>query len=153
VLALVEECFGTHIASVEQALRHLDQVGSGALALTSPALPASTPSTPLDATVSSAQLRVIRAPLGAEEAAAMATLAKKIAADLRLKSPIALKTTFRALRENASKHLGDALTTEFRLGLRMTSHHDFKEGVRALLIDKDNKPQWNPKSLEEVLLH
>lgn len=66
------------------------------------------------------------------------------------KSPLALKVTFRALNENSNRTLPDALKTEFRLGLRVTASHDFKEGVRALLVEKDNKPNWVPSKLEDV---
>lgn len=60
------------------------------------------------------------------------------------------QVTWRALRENAKKDLGAALQTEFRLGVRMTAQAEFKEGVRALLIDKDNKPRWAPAELTGV---
>ena len=71
--------------------------------------------------------------------------------DLLKKSPSALKTTFRAIRANAGNvTLADALKLEFRLANRMSAAHDFKEGVRALLIDKDKKPKWIPSTLATV---
>jgi len=39
---------------------------------------------------------------------------------------------------------------EFRLVRRFMKDHDFFEGIRALLVDKDNAPQWRPASLAEV---
>ncbi|KAJ9599363.1 hypothetical protein L9F63_010125 [Diploptera punctata] len=39
---------------------------------------------------------------------------------------------------------------EFRLGSHFCDRLEFYEGVRALLIDKDQKPNWNPKRLEDV---
>jgi enoyl-CoA hydratase/carnithine racemase len=126
VLALIEECFGSHVTSVEHVLTQLDAVASGKLHLTPPALPASAPTGPLDPTAPAAPVRLVRGPLNPAEQADMAKLAGKLAADLRTKSPMALKVTFRALRENAKKHLGDALVTEFRLGLRTTAHHDVR---------------------------
>lgn len=39
---------------------------------------------------------------------------------------------------------------EFRLCVRHLEKSDFHEGVRALLIDKDNSPKWDPKTVEEV---
>jgi enoyl-CoA hydratase len=39
---------------------------------------------------------------------------------------------------------------EYRLVHRFVAGHDFREGVRALIIDKDNRPKWRPSSLEDV---
>lgn len=64
--------------------------------------------------------------------------------------PGSLKITLRALQRGAQLELGQCLKMEFRLACRATENHDFPEGVRALLIDKDNKPKWNPKTLTEV---
>lgn len=64
--------------------------------------------------------------------------------------PGSLKITLRALQRGAQLDLGQCLQMEYRLACRATENHDFPEGVRALLIDKDNKPQWNPKSLAEA---
>ncbi|XP_068631027.1 3-hydroxyisobutyryl-CoA hydrolase, mitochondrial [Battus philenor] len=64
--------------------------------------------------------------------------------------PGSLKITLRALQRGAQLELAQCLRMEYRLACRATENHDFPEGVRALLIDKDNNPQWNPKTLEEV---
>ena len=53
----------------------------------------------------------------------------------------------------ASPHFAafaDEMRLEFGIVHRMFRQHDFPEGVRALLIDKDNKPQWDPATPEEV---
>jgi enoyl-CoA hydratase len=42
------------------------------------------------------------------------------------------------------------LRIEFRLASRILDHFDFYEGVRAVIVDKDNKPRWQPPRLEEV---
>ena len=39
---------------------------------------------------------------------------------------------------------------EYRIGARVVEHHDFLEGVRAVIIDKDNSPAWNPARVEAV---
>nr|XP_026489150.1 3-hydroxyisobutyryl-CoA hydrolase, mitochondrial [Vanessa tameamea] len=64
--------------------------------------------------------------------------------------PGSLKITMRALQRGAQLDLPQCLKMEYRLTCRATENHDFPEGVRALLIDKDNNPQWKPKTLAEV---
>ncbi|XP_030435518.1 3-hydroxyisobutyryl-CoA hydrolase, mitochondrial isoform X2 [Gopherus evgoodei] len=65
-------------------------------------------------------------------------------------SPTSLKMTLRQLREGASMNLQDVLIMEYRLSQACMSGHDFYEGVRAVLIDKDQVPKWKPATLEEV---
>lgn len=65
-------------------------------------------------------------------------------------SPTSLKMTLRQLREGASMNLQDVLTMEYRLSQACMSGHDFYEGVRAVLIDKNQVPKWKPATLEEV---
>lgn len=66
-------------------------------------------------------------------------------------SPLALKVTLAAIRRaKALPTLERALEMEFRLALRLYERGEFPEGIRALLIDKDRKPQWNPPRLEDV---
>ncbi|KAH1185123.1 3-hydroxyisobutyryl-CoA hydrolase, mitochondrial isoform X1 [Mauremys mutica] len=65
-------------------------------------------------------------------------------------SPTSLKMTLRQLRDGASMNLQDVLTMEYRLSQACMSGHDFYEGVRAVLIDKDQVPKWKPATLEEV---
>ncbi len=66
-------------------------------------------------------------------------------------SPTALKITLRALREAQSEPvLRSCLCREFRLAMRCLQSHDFLEGVRAKIIDKDDNPVWQPASLEKV---
>ena len=47
----------------------------------------------------------------------------------------------------------DEMRQEFAVGSHVVQRHDFIEGVRALIIDKDNAPKWNPASVEEVSEH
>ncbi|KAI8423932.1 hypothetical protein MSG28_002603 [Choristoneura fumiferana] len=64
--------------------------------------------------------------------------------------PGSLKITLRALQRGAQLELGQCLKMEYRVACRCTESHDFPEGVRALLIDKDNSPKWKPATLAEV---
>jgi enoyl-CoA hydratase len=76
--------------------------------------------------------------------------ASATAAAMRSRSPTALKFIFRAFREAKGKNLADCLKMEYRVAARAVMEHDFREGVRATLIDKDGKPQWRPASLAAI---
>jgi enoyl-CoA hydratase len=77
--------------------------------------------------------------------------ATKTLADLHSKSPLALKLTLEALRRARTLAcLEDALNMEYRLTVRLFECGEFAEGVRALLIDKDKRPRWNPPRLQDV---
>ncbi|XP_066089247.1 3-hydroxyisobutyryl-CoA hydrolase, mitochondrial isoform X2 [Saccopteryx bilineata] len=65
-------------------------------------------------------------------------------------SPTSLKITLRQLTEGSSKTLQEVLTMEYRLSQACMAGPDFREGVRALLIEKDQSPKWKPANLKEV---
>jgi len=72
-------------------------------------------------------------------------------ATIRTKSPLSCKVSLRLLAEGATRRsFADEMTAEYALAARVVRTHDFREGVRALLIDKDNEPKWDPPSAEEV---
>ena len=77
--------------------------------------------------------------------------AAKELATLRSKSPLSCKVTLRQLAESAKLDtFSGGMAMEYRLACRMLVLPDFAEGVRALLVDKTNDPQWNPATPEEV---
>lgn len=70
---------------------------------------------------------------------------------LKTKSPQALKVTLRQLRLGRTMtSFADNMVMEYRLGGRIVSSHDFQEGVRAVVVDKDNTPSWSPAALAGV---
>lgn len=72
-------------------------------------------------------------------------------ATLRAKSPQSLKVTLRQLRAGrAMQTFAEVMAMEYRLGGRVVRTHDFQEGVRAVIVDKDNTPIWSPATLEGV---
>jgi enoyl-CoA hydratase len=71
-------------------------------------------------------------------------------AGLLLKSPTSLKITLRQLTMGRGLDIEAALTLEFRLTQHVMQNHDFYEGVRAALVDRDRQPHWRPANLAEV---
>jgi enoyl-CoA hydratase len=71
-------------------------------------------------------------------------------AGLLTKSPTSLKVTLRQLIVGRGHDLEQALRLEYRLTQHFMAGHDFYEGVRAVVVDKDQNPQWRPATLAEV---
>ena len=72
-------------------------------------------------------------------------------ATLGTKSPLSCKVSLRLLAEGANRaNFAEEMKAEYALAGRVVRTHDFREGVRALLIDKDNNPRWDPSKPEEV---
>ena len=69
---------------------------------------------------------------------------------LRGVSPSALCWTLSALQRGADLTLPEALDAEFALTHTTMRHPDFAEGVRAMVVDKDRKPRWQPARIEDV---
>lgn len=65
-------------------------------------------------------------------------------------SPTSMKVTLKQLIIGAKSTFAECFQMEFRLGSHHVRDSDFAEGVRALLIDKDNQPKWKPPTLAEV---
>jgi enoyl-CoA hydratase len=76
--------------------------------------------------------------------------AKATAASIRQKSPMSLKVAARQMKEGINLSFEDCMRLEWRVANRFIDGHDFYEGVRALLVDKDMTPRWRPAALAEV---
>ncbi|MEV6206352.1 enoyl-CoA hydratase/isomerase family protein [Kitasatospora sp. NPDC051914] len=73
------------------------------------------------------------------------------AAEIRGKSPTALKATLAALRRaRGHRSLGETLEQEYLVSCAALDSHDLVEGIRARVVDKDRNPQWKPAALADV---
>ena len=70
---------------------------------------------------------------------------------LKTKSPQTMKVAFRQLKLGAKMDdFADNMAMEYAIGARVVRRHDFLEGVRAVIVDKDGSPRWNPDRLDAV---
>ena len=76
--------------------------------------------------------------------------ATETARTIRSRSPTSLKLAFELVRRGEELPLSECLNMEYRAGVRAAMGHDFREGVRALLRDKDGRPRWQPSTLAAV---
>jgi enoyl-CoA hydratase len=76
--------------------------------------------------------------------------ASATAATIRSRSPTSLKLALAQVRRGRSWTFEECMQAEFRIVSRVVYGHDFYEGVRALIIDKDNQPRWQPSTLCDV---
>ena len=86
----------------------------------------------------------------AASASADAAWAGKTAATMRTKSPLSLKLALTQVRRGKAWDFETCMRAEFRIVSRIVEGHDFYEGVRAVIVDKDNAPRWRPATLAEV---
>jgi len=80
--------------------------------------------------------------------------AREQLATLRTKSPQSMKVSLHLVREG--RHMPsfeDEMRQEFAVASRVVQRPDFVEGVRAVIVDKDNAPRWSPATPEDVTDH
>ncbi len=76
--------------------------------------------------------------------------AAEAAATMRTKSPTSLRLTHEQMLRGAKLDFASAMKLEYRMVTRILQGHDFYEGIRAVVIDKDQNPVWDPPSLDAV---
>jgi len=76
--------------------------------------------------------------------------AQAMAATIRSKAPLSLKLALAQLRRGRDWDFDACMRAEFRIVSRIVRDKDFYEGVRAVIVDKDNAPRWCPATLSEV---
>jgi enoyl-CoA hydratase len=79
-----------------------------------------------------------------------ADFAAETARNIRTKSPTSLKVALAQMRFGRNHSFEDCMRLEFRITSRMLYGHDLYEGVRAVIVDKDNKPVWQPDTLSAL---
>ncbi len=95
----------------------------------------------------------ILAALDAEAAAlpgSSGDFARVSAATIRTKSPLSLKLALALLRRGRSLDFDECMRTEYRVVSRVVRTGDLYEGIRAVIIDKDQSPRWQPSTLEAI---
>jgi enoyl-CoA hydratase len=76
--------------------------------------------------------------------------AAQAAATIRSRSPTSVLIAHEQMRRAADASLAECLVTDFRIVSRVLDGHDFYEGIRAVLVDKDQAPRWSPATLSAV---
>ncbi len=100
----------------------------------------------IDRCFASDDVAEVFAALGADES----EWAEKTLAKLEGMSPLSLLVTAEEMRRGAEMSFDDCMTMEYRLSQAFMAGHDFHEGIRALLIDKDKAPKWQHASIDDV---
>ena len=97
-----------------------------------------------------ADIPAIRASLAAEQRPEYRDWAVETLKTLDSRSPLAVSVTLELLRRGRKLSLAECFALELHLDRQWFEHGDIIEGVRALIVDKDRNPRWNPPTLAEV---
>ncbi len=69
---------------------------------------------------------------------------------MQVKSPTSMAIALEQVRRGATMSFADVMRMEYRIVCRIADGHDFYEGVRAVIVDKDQKPLWRPARIEDL---
>jgi enoyl-CoA hydratase len=69
---------------------------------------------------------------------------------MRTKSPTTMAIALEQMKRGVTMSFAEAMRTDYRIVCRIAEGHDFYEGVRAVIIDKDQNPRWSPATIEEI---
>ncbi len=100
----------------------------------------------IDRHFAAASVEAVLASLDAEDS----EWTRATAASIGTKSPTSLKIAHRQLRTGRLLGFDDCMRMEMRIVARVIAGHEFYEGVRATIIEKDNAPKWRPPTLVQV---
>jgi len=78
------------------------------------------------------------------------TFSQETLAKLKTKSPTSLKVTRKQLDLGINQSMTECMQMEYILAKNFLQGHDFFEGIRAVVVDKDQSPLWRPAELSEV---
>ncbi len=138
------------MASLTEALTRGDDVDAALAAHALP--PEDAPSTAdravIDRCFSAPSAREVMTRLETE--APSSGFAAKALETMRAKSPTSIRLAFEQTARGRDLDFVECMRMEYRIVSRILDGHDFYEGVRAVVIDKDQKPVWNPATLDGV---
>lgn len=137
------------LPSVLAACRNSAQVGASLEGLSAAPAPARLPNERewIDACYGADELEAIVTRLSACHAEA----ARAALDIMRKASPTSLKVALRNIRSAATfKKVEESFQQDYRIALACIAGHDFREGIRATIIDKDRNPRWRPDKIEAV---
>jgi enoyl-CoA hydratase len=69
---------------------------------------------------------------------------------MQLKSPTSMAIALEQVKRGATMGFADVMRMEYRIVCRIADGHDFYEGVRAVIVDKDQSPVWKPRRIEDI---
>ena len=104
----------------------------------------------IDRHFSLASVQAILDSLAAEADPGLQDWAARTRETLLKRCPTSLRVTFEQMRRGRSLSLAEAFRLELGMAQAAFAHGDILEGVRAVLVDKDHRPQWRPATLAEV---